>query len=216
MTAKRIRNRGCMPYLQTEGVFERAPPIEVQKAEAILCSSWSPFIRLYRHNTLASARKNFLFKPFSEHAPQDQLDFVLSSTFDQSTEFFPDQLDVYLQRETQDIATWRRLRNTRDLTPDREEQASQAQKAGHEEDAEGSAWDSKGKPPKKKLSLSKKGTRPIVKLPYRYNFAQKLLVGGITERRHPSNTKLMNSSHHSPQTNAGYSRQPSDGNFYQY
>nr|CAH7756912.1 unnamed protein product [Callosobruchus chinensis] len=215
MTTKRIRNRGCMPYLQTEGVFERAPPIEVQKAEAI-CSSSSPFVRLFRHNTLASARKNFLFKPFSDHAPQDQLDFVLSSTFDQSSEFFPDQLDVYLQRETQDIETWRRLRNTRDLTPDREEQASQANKTENGEDEKVGAGEGKSKPTKKQQLLSKKGIRPVVKLPFRYNFAQKLLVGGITERRHPSNIKLMNSSHHSPQTNAGYSRQPSDGNFYQY
>nr|CAH7756911.1 unnamed protein product [Callosobruchus chinensis] len=172
MTTKRIRNRGCMPYLQTEGVFERAPPIEVQKAEAI-CSSSSPFVRLFRHNTLASARKNFLFKPF-------------------------------------------RLRNTRDLTPDREEQASQANKTENGEDEKVGAGEGKSKPTKKQQLLSKKGIRPVVKLPFRYNFAQKLLVGGITERRHPSNIKLMNSSHHSPQTNAGYSRQPSDGNFYQY
>lgn len=46
--------------------------------------------------------------------------------------------------------------------------------------------------------------------------AHKVLIGGITEKKHPSNIKLMNSSHHSPQTNAGYSRQPSDGTVFQY
>jgi hypothetical protein len=43
-----------------------------------------------------------------------------------------------------------------------------------------------------------------------------VIISGLPERRHPSNVKLMNSSHHSPQTNAGYSRQDSDGNCYQY
>lgn len=43
-----------------------------------------------------------------------------------------------------------------------------------------------------------------------------VLIGGITERRNPNNVKLMNSSHHSPQTNAGYTRQHLDGNVFQY
>lgn len=33
-----------------------------------------------------------------------------------------------------------------------------------------------------------------------------LRLGGLTERRHPQNVKLGISSHHSPQTNNGFSR----------
>lgn len=43
-----------------------------------------------------------------------------------------------------------------------------------------------------------------------------VIIGGIQERKHPSYVKLMNSSHHAPQTNAGYSRQTGDGNVFVY
>ncbi|XP_023015628.1 uncharacterized protein [Leptinotarsa decemlineata] len=191
-----IRNRGCVPYLDSEGIFLRPISDEKYKKD-VRCEAISPFQRMHRHHTLASARRHMLFKNFSNLIPNDQLDFVLSSSYNQSDEIFPDTVDVYLQPESQGIHTWRRLRNTRDLTPDREEQAA----------SQNVVTDGESSPTEKK----KKSV-----IPYRYNFAHKVLIGGVTEKKHPSNIKLMNSSHHSPQTNAGYSRQPSDGNVYQY
>ncbi|KAG5894123.1 hypothetical protein JTB14_004061 [Gonioctena quinquepunctata] len=193
----RIRNRGCVPYLSSEGTFLR-PICKEISIKDVRCEGVSPFQRMHRHQTLASARRHALFKPLGDLVPTDQLDLVLSSSYNQSDEIFPDTVDVYLQPETIGQDTWRRLRNTRDLTPDREEQA-----ASKVEVDDVDTWASERK---KKAFV----------IPYRYNFAHKVLIGGVTEKKHPSNIKLMNSSHHSPQTNAGYSRQPSDGNVYQY
>ncbi|XP_018323904.1 uncharacterized protein LOC108736107 [Agrilus planipennis] len=50
----------------------------------------------------------------------------------------------------------------------------------------------------------------------RYNSFHPVLIGGIKEREHPHHIKLMNSSHHSPQTIAGYVRQDRDGSLFQY
>ncbi|ENN71240.1 hypothetical protein YQE_12167, partial [Dendroctonus ponderosae] len=204
MSAGRIRNRGCVPYLDGEGVFLK-PLITIEsKKESCYDRKMSPFQRLYMHQTLASARRYAYFKPFDNLIPKDELDFTLTTTFNESSEVFPETVDVYFQPETLGIATWRRLRNTRDLTPDREQMAASLKHPG-----------SSGDGPKSKSDRAGRGKKKIV-IPYRYNLAHKLLIGGITEKKHPSSIKLMNSSHHSPQTNAGYSRQPSDGNFYQY
>lgn len=43
-----------------------------------------------------------------------------------------------------------------------------------------------------------------------------LAIGGIRERIDPDNVKLMCSGHHTTQTNPGYSRQPGDGNCFNY
>ncbi|XP_030758708.1 uncharacterized protein LOC115884309 [Sitophilus oryzae] len=202
MAAGRIRNRGCVPYLEGEGIFLR--PLTTAKTTKNSCydSAMSPFQRMYRHHTLASARRFAHFKNFDGLIPTDDLDFVLTSTYDHSSEFFPEKLDTYLQPETHGINTWRRLRNTRDLTPDREQLAA-LERSGQKDE---NASTRQGRSSRKKF----------VTVPYRYNFAHKLLIGGVTEKKHPSSVKLVNSSHHSPQTNAGYSRQPRDGNFYQY
>lgn len=198
--ANRIRNRECIPYISTEGEFEK-PLVDSEFAKKGLpCGGSSVFFRLNRYHTLASARKFSHFKPFPDLIPQDSLDLMLTSTYNQTKDKFPEKVDVHVQPETLGIDTWRRLRNTRDLTPDREEQASTVKKSVDRAN--------------KRRGIRKKQIAPV--LPYRLNYAHKVLIGGITEKRHPSNIKLINSSHHSPQTNGGYSRQPSDGNFYQY
>ncbi|KAF7271718.1 uncharacterized protein LOC143194589 [Rhynchophorus ferrugineus] len=200
MAAGRIRNRGCVPYVEGEGMFLK-PLTTKDFKDSCFDAASSPFERMYMHHTLASARRYAYFKNYDDLVPKDDLDLILTSTFDQSAELFPDKVDIYLQPETQGVNTWRRLRNTRDLTPDREQMAS----LGQSQQKDDSSTTRMGR-------AKKKG--PVI--PYRYNFAHKLLIGGVTELKHPSSVKLMNSSHHSPQTNAGYSRQPSDGNFYQY
>lgn len=87
--------------------------------------------------------------------PKDELDLILTTTFDESSEIFPEKVDTYLQPETVGIATWRRLRNTRDLTPDREEQASIL---SHQDDDNGDD-----------VKTGPRGRRKVV-IPYRYNF----------------------------------------------
>lgn len=196
----RIRNRECVPYIATEGDFLKPLLVEKAARKNLKCSGSTVFNRLSKYHTLASARRYAYFKPNTHLVPRDALDFVLSSSYSQTHEHFPETVDVYFQPETLGINTWRRLRNTRDLTPDREEQATAAKKG--EEDAA--------------PQRSTRNKQKQLTIPFRYNVAHKVLIGGVTEKKHPSNVKLINSSHHSPQTNGGYSRQPSDGNFYQY
>lgn len=197
--AHRIRNRECIPYITTEGEFEKPILTDKYAKKNVKCGGSTVFSRLHRYQTLASTRRFARFKNFKNLIPRDYLDLVLSSTYNQTEEEFADKVDIYIQPETLGKDTWRRLRNTRDLTPDREEQAAAAKGADDDNDSK------KGKSKQKELVA-----------PFRYNFAHKVLIGGIAAKKHPSNIKLMNSSHHSPQTNAGYSRQPSDGNSYQY
>lgn len=97
------------------------------------------------------------------------MDFVLSSQYHHGIELFPEKVDYVLQHETVGTPTFRRIRNTRDLSPER-------------------------------------------KIP----LGHPLQLGGITKKISPHNVKLMNSGHHTPLTNPGYSRQKGDGNFYRY
>ncbi|XP_060521241.1 protein CFAP276 isoform X2 [Cylas formicarius] len=170
MAAIKVRNKSCVPHLESEGVF--VEPITDDNYRRRTCFDLPAFQRMHAHHTLASARRHRRFRNFPELVPRDELDFVLASAYDQSSGLFPEAADVFLQEE----ATWRRLRNTRDLTPEREEIQGKVAKVD---------------------VRSKRTSKRAPSIPY-------------------SSVKLMNSSHHSPQTNAGYSRQPSDGNFYQY
>ncbi|XP_057661079.1 uncharacterized protein LOC130896784 [Diorhabda carinulata] len=197
-TVKRVRNRKCVPILNTEGTFIKPIINPKYDSKEIYCQNLPTFQRMHSHHTLSSARRFVGYKPFSHLIPKDELDFVLNASFNQTSEVFPSTVDIYSQPETRGIETGRQLRNTRDLTPVREVQAS----------VEDTAEDIKKEPDKRKGKH--------VKIPHRYNFSHKVLIGGVTDKKHPSNIKLMNSSHHSPQTNAGYSRQDSDGNVYQY
>ncbi|XP_018571568.1 uncharacterized protein LOC108911184 [Anoplophora glabripennis] len=137
--------------------------------------------------------------------PKDDLDFVLASCYNHSEEIFPDPIDVFLQPDSEDLASWRKLRNYRLVSLDPVEDAKKSAEKERERELAAHDYDM--------ASLDKSKQHVI---PYRYNFAHKVLIGGIIEKKHPSNIKLMNSSHHSPQTNAGYSRQPSDGTVFQY
>lgn len=49
--------------------------------------------------------------------PDDNLDFILTATYNHSIEKFPDKEDIYLQPETIGCDTWRRLRNSYDKLP---------------------------------------------------------------------------------------------------
>ena len=52
--------------------------------------------------------------------PQDALDLVLASSYNHADDAFQDKVDVVLQEETLGIDTWRRLRNTRDIQPEKD------------------------------------------------------------------------------------------------
>ncbi|KAI4456092.1 hypothetical protein MML48_8g00020480 [Holotrichia oblita] len=201
----RVRNRGCFPYVSTEGQITKPLPTaahkKAKKENGVWHDDLTVFERLYSYHTLASVRRYAHFKPFTTLIPQDDLDFVLASSYNHNKDVFPDKVDVMLQDETIGVDTWRRLRNTRDIKPEKDAISAAAAAAF------GSAVapiSSEGKDKEGKVKVGK------------YNEDHPLYIGGVAEKRHPSNVKLMNSSHHSPQTNAGYSRQDSDGNVYQY
>lgn len=60
----RIRNRGCVPYIEGEGVFLRPLTNIEYKKDTCFSPDGSPFQRLYMHQTLASARRYAHFKHF--------------------------------------------------------------------------------------------------------------------------------------------------------
>lgn len=86
------------------------------------------FFRLNKYHTSSSARTFSRFKPFFDLTPQDSLDLVLISTYNQIKDKLPEKVDVYVQPETLEVDTCRRVRNTRDLTPYHEEQVSTAKR----------------------------------------------------------------------------------------
>ncbi|XP_022916244.1 protein CFAP276 [Onthophagus taurus] len=189
MAITRVRNRGPTPFIGSEGELVKPFP---KVGKAAIGTAWSEglscFDRLYGCQTLCSARRYAHFHAFPNLIPKDVLDFRLQSAYNPDEELFSDKVDVVLQKETLNIDTWRRLRNTRDIKPERDAISAAAAVACH------------GKP----IAYKK------------YNESHPVFIGGIKERRHPSNIKLMNSGHHSPQTNAGYSRHDSDGSAYYY
>ncbi|KAK5640685.1 hypothetical protein RI129_009232 [Pyrocoelia pectoralis] len=187
--ARHVRNKGYLPYLHTEGLITK-PFFDKLKNEDSWYSDLSPFERLYAHQTLASARRYAHFKPFRHLIPLDSLDFVLVGKYN-NLDLFGEKVTPYLQMETLGKTTWRRLRNTKDLKP---------------------RPDPKSPPFTFYNLIPDEQGKQIEK----YNNSHPVLIGGIRERDHLCHVKLMNSSHHSPQTNAGYCRQDRDGTFFQY
>ncbi|KAK4874878.1 hypothetical protein RN001_014238 [Aquatica leii] len=186
---KRVRNKFCLPNLDGEGVITKPIPPNIQRKSLPWYTGMCPFERVFAHHTLASLRRHAHFKPFSGQVPKDSLDIILVSPYNKSVDLFPDKVDPCMQPETYGIDTWRRLRNTKDLPPDRIP-----------------------KSPEFSFYEIVEGGRQME----RYNISHPVLIGGIKERVHPNYVKLMNSSHHSPQTNAGYCRQDSDGSYFKY
>ncbi|CAH0546395.1 unnamed protein product [Brassicogethes aeneus] len=188
-----VANRGCIPNLDTEGVFLK-PLVKSSYRGSNWASNLSPFERLSAHQTLASARRFIYFRPFPGTIPSDELDFILTAQYNHTSETFADKQDTVLQPETVNKSSWKRLRNTSDIR--------ESKHAISGPEFESVKYGSK--------SLNR------VKLPYRYNNAHPVMIGGIAAKKHPSSVKLLISSHHSPLSNAGYSRQPQDGTLFQY
>ncbi|XP_017770939.1 PREDICTED: uncharacterized protein LOC108558520 [Nicrophorus vespilloides] len=213
-----IRNLGAAPDLQLEGVLIRPlkippdlPPTEDWHRDM------SPSDRLHYHQTLSSVRRYAHFKPIPGIIPLDALDLVLGAKYDQGVDLFGEKIDVVLQGSTMGTDRRAKMRNTLELKA-----AKDAIGIAHLE-----AMETKSRRSPFFTDFTGSAFGPVValdnfrkvkdnKLEHNYNKHHVLYVGGISEKRHPCNVKLMNSSHHSPQTNAGYSRQDRDGNSYQY
>jgi len=62
---KRVRNIGYLPYIEQEGVFlESMPKPPEQPIRKLWYDGLSPYNRLFYHQTLNSARRFALFKPY--------------------------------------------------------------------------------------------------------------------------------------------------------
>ncbi|XP_026490857.1 protein CFAP276 [Vanessa tameamea] len=107
---KQVRNKKLLPDLRKEGDLGKEIVLSTKEKHGVPTGS-----RLFSHHTLASVRKLSFYHPF--FLPHDSLDLVLAATYNQSSEYFADKEDLYLQAETIGCDTWRRLRNTYDKLP---------------------------------------------------------------------------------------------------
>ncbi|XP_044759478.1 uncharacterized protein LOC123317154 [Coccinella septempunctata] len=196
----RRRNKSCIPYIFKEGSYSPPSPCRLQG------DLWHRKLRasdrLFNHQTLASARKSVYYKPNPDLIPRDDLDYILASSYLHNEHSFIDPIDPLLQAETMGDDTFRRLRNTIDIHPQQQLQDVFAAKATSGKFLTAGSVDGYVEKPEC--------------IPYKYHESHPVLIGGTTSNKHPMNIKLMNSSHHAPQTNAGYSRQDADGTFFQY
>lgn len=110
------RNRDFIPRLENEGYFWKPLPTPKQTQHKVV--SLPAHRRLFYHQTLNSARKTVLYQPYEHCVPQDSLDFVLASVYDDKVKLHADKADVLVQIETTGQQTARRLKNTIDVNPE--------------------------------------------------------------------------------------------------
>ncbi|CAH0564569.1 unnamed protein product [Brassicogethes aeneus] len=193
-----VRNKSLVPCLKNEGFFVK--PLSQGDDKKRCKGNLKTYERLHEHQTLSSARRFAYFQAYKDTVPSDSLDVALSSRYDHEKELFPAKTDYYYQAETLGEQTWRRLRNTRDIPP----VPSEVIEFGEIAIGGGISVP----------TCQKKIKVPV--MPYRYNSAHTVRITGLVERKNPNNILLMHSSHHSSQTNPGFSRQSLDGNIFQY
>lgn len=115
---KRVRNLNYEPYLNSEGRFWKSLPSPPEwKKDQYWFENLPPNHRLFYHQTLNSARNSVPFQPFPLY-PKDSLDFMLGAVYNHSQDIFNDKTEIAFQHETI-RQQQRRLRNTRDLSPQR-------------------------------------------------------------------------------------------------
>lgn len=116
---KRERNEEHIPCIEGEGVYRKPLPVPPETQPSKRWSdSLPPNERVFYHQTLSSARRA---AHFSNHGqiPVDALDITLAAQYNHSDDLFLGKNDVVLQEETLGRSTFRRLRNTRDLSPEK-------------------------------------------------------------------------------------------------
>uniref|UniRef100_A0A023EH39 Uncharacterized protein n=1 Tax=Aedes albopictus TaxID=7160 RepID=A0A023EH39_AEDAL len=116
---KRERNDDHIPNIDGEGCYMQELPAPPETHPSIRWSaSLSPNERVFYHQTLSSARRAAKFVTTGP-IPRDSLDINLASQYNHSDELFKGKNDVVMQEETVGQTTFRRLRNTRDLSPEK-------------------------------------------------------------------------------------------------
>lgn len=194
---KQQRNLSYQPFIDGEGEFLKPlpRPPTAPNADRLWYVGLPPHVRLNFHQTLNSTRRYAGFRKFPNKVPADSLDLVLQSQYQHNLELFADKVDIVLQPETVGRQTFRRIRNTKDLTFERVIPIGHPLIVG-------------------KLTASSDYWIRCL------NFDLLLLFffvsGGIQDRISPHSVKLMCSGPHSSQTNPGYSRQTGDGNVFNY
>uniref|UniRef100_A0A1Q3FSS7 Uncharacterized protein n=1 Tax=Culex tarsalis TaxID=7177 RepID=A0A1Q3FSS7_CULTA len=116
---KRERNEDHIPNIEGEGCYLKELPEPLATHPSVRWSSGlSSNERVFYHQTLSSARRAANFVTVGA-IPRDSLDINLASQYNHSEELFKGKNDVVLQEETLGRGTSRRLRNTRDLSPEK-------------------------------------------------------------------------------------------------
>uniref|UniRef100_A0A1B6JAB9 Uncharacterized protein n=1 Tax=Homalodisca liturata TaxID=320908 RepID=A0A1B6JAB9_9HEMI len=148
--------------------------------------------RLNMNHTLASIRWNRHLK--GPLRPTHSVDLALSAIYQHGPEDFPDKTDVIRQPETVGYPTWRLLRNKRhDPNVD----------PVHLTDIHGGTRVPFQLGETKAAQSARLHADPCTRS---VDPSHPLVYGGLKERRHPFHIKLGISSHHSPQSNNGFSR----------
>lgn len=120
MAFKQQRNFDYQPFIGDEGEFRTnlPQPPSVEK-DSIWYEGLPSHARMHFHQTLSSARRFVGFGAYPNKVPVDSLDLVLQSQYHHGKELFAGKPHIVLQPETMGRRTFRRIRNTRDLTPER-------------------------------------------------------------------------------------------------
>lgn len=117
-----VRNLDYHPFIDAEGQFTKSlprPPPQL-RPNRYWFDGLPPHERIYYHQTLNSTRRFAGFRPYADKIPGDSLDLVLQSQYQHGSELFADKVDLVMTHETVGRRrTHRRLRNTRDVTPER-------------------------------------------------------------------------------------------------
>ncbi|XP_046393025.1 uncharacterized protein C1orf194 homolog [Ischnura elegans] len=150
-----------------------------------------PWERLNQHHTINSAAHDYRLR--GKKRTGDALDFVLSSVYDHSTQLFPEDEEIYRQKEnvegsTRDAIFFSGADNLRVAKYSKETKYSREEKDCRKQ---------------------KKVEEKVICV----NPSYEVVIGGIKERRSPHSVRLNLSSHHMSRTAGGYGRKV-DGSFY--
>lgn len=118
---KLIRNIEYHPFIDREGYFEKSLPIPPHlTADKFWFEKLLPHERMFYQQTLNSTRRFARFKPFKNSIPENSLDFILDAKYEHERDLFATKMDIVLQNETiGKQQSFRRLRNTRDISPEK-------------------------------------------------------------------------------------------------
>lgn len=117
--SKRIRNIEYKPYFESEGSFNKELPTPPGLSEEKLWyDGLTPNERLFYHQTLNSSRRFVGFKSNLD-IPKDSIDLLLLSQYHHNRQLFPTKVDIVLQAETCGRTADRRLKNTKDIEPEK-------------------------------------------------------------------------------------------------